>query len=324
MTILPPLDWALAERLGRRFARSGPITQEGLGGGGPTTAEIRDAVASLHTAAERAIGLVAEASGLAVDARPPVYAVDRAGWAQANAQIGRRLFDRVEPVNPPGLHAKVLGRANAVIAAGATRLFGSKVLGQYDPFHPGGRLLLVVPNLLAAERALGVPPEDFRLWACLHEQAHAVQFSAAAWLLDHLVALVRRVAADTGAQWLGKLATRADSDASQALESVMATMSLIEGHADIMMDLAGREVLGSWGQLRAISDSSQQRSRSGWLARLGVLSKAEQYATGSAFCRAVLAEGGTAALNRAFSGAWALPSPAEIADPESWLERVHG
>ena len=324
MTILPPLDWALAERLGRSFARSGPIAGDGPGLVGLSVGEVRDAVASLHAAAERAIGLVAEASGLGVDARPPVYAVDRAGWAQANAQIGRRLFAAIGHPPPHGLGAKVLGRVNAVAAAGATRWFGSKVLGQYDPFHPGGRLLLVVPNLLAAERALGVPPGDFRLWACLHEQTHAVQFGAAPWLPDHLATLVSRVAADSGVQWLGKLAPRPDADAVRALEETMAAMSLLEGHADVMMDLSGEGVIGSWAQLRAAADASHQRSRSGWLARLGVLSKAEQYATGAGFCRAVLAEGGTAALNRAFSGAWALPSPAEIADPESWLERVHG
>ncbi|MGO7258877.1 zinc-dependent metalloprotease, partial [Rhizobium brockwellii] len=66
----------------------------------------------------------------------------------------------------------------------------SKVLGQYDPYaglvseqaarsHPGGRLMFVAPNVLWTERELNVSPEDFRLWVCLHEQTHRVQFAAA-------------------------------------------------------------------------------------------------------------------------------------------------
>ena len=64
----------------------------------------------------------------------------------------------------------------------------SKVLGQYDPFSAlaenstapaAGRLLLVAPNIISVERELNVEPEDFRLWVCLHEQTHRVQFAAA-------------------------------------------------------------------------------------------------------------------------------------------------
>ena len=33
-----------------------------------------------------------------------------------------------------------------------------KVLGQFDPFFPGGRLLLVAPNIVAIERELDVVP----------------------------------------------------------------------------------------------------------------------------------------------------------------------
>ena len=68
-----------------------------------------------------------------------------------------------------------------------------KVLGQFDPFFPGpptvtrgGRLLLVAPNIVAVERELGVDPTDFRLWVCLHEETHRVQFTAVPWLRGYL------------------------------------------------------------------------------------------------------------------------------------------
>ena len=54
----------------------------------------------------------------------------------------------------------------------------SGILGQYDPFGvDGGRLLLVHPNVIAVERQLRVKPADFRLWVCLHEVTHRVQFT---------------------------------------------------------------------------------------------------------------------------------------------------
>ena len=68
------------------------------------------------------------------------------------------------------------------------------MLGQFDPFfpgtgtdgEPGGRLLLVAPNIVAIERELGVDPTDFRLWVCLHEETHRVQFTAVEWLRGYL------------------------------------------------------------------------------------------------------------------------------------------
>ena len=83
-------------------------------------------------------------------------------------------------------------------SARCSAILSSRVLGQYELFTAPGatpRLLLVAPNLLAAERAMGVDPHDFRLWVCLHEETHRVQFTAVPWLGDHLrgeVAALRR------------------------------------------------------------------------------------------------------------------------------------
>lgn len=72
----------------------------------------------------------------------------------------------------------------------------SRVLGQYDPFggpERQGQLLLVAPNVVAAERAMKVPGRDFRLWVCLHECTHRLQFTAVTWLRDYFADEVERL-----------------------------------------------------------------------------------------------------------------------------------
>ena len=74
--------------------------------------------------------------------------------------------------------------------AGCSAFLSSRVLGQYEVFGTGGRLLLVAPNIVDAERKLGVDPSDFRLWVCLHEVTHQLQFTAVPWLRGHLEAQI--------------------------------------------------------------------------------------------------------------------------------------
>ena len=78
---------------------------------------------------------------------------------------------------------------------GLLGFLGGKVLGQFDPFHdPAGRLLLVAPNIVHVERELEADPTDFRLWVCLHEETHRVQFTAVPWMRDHLFAEIGKLA----------------------------------------------------------------------------------------------------------------------------------
>src|SRR5690606_33513820 len=87
----------------------------------------------------------------------------------------------------------------------------SKVLGQFDPFHgEAGRLLLVAPNVVHLERELDVDPTDFRLWVCLHEETHRVQFAAVPWMREHLRSLIGEATGTMDPQLvLGDLVKRA-------------------------------------------------------------------------------------------------------------------
>lgn len=313
MTALPAIDWQLAARVGGQLVRPGPSASR---------AEIEDAVAALHVAADKAIDLVAAATELPARVRPDVFAVDRASWIAANTQLADAMFALVEPPPALTLRRKVGRRLGGALLGAGLAAVGGRILGQYDPLH--SRLLLVAPNIIALERAGDLVSADFRLWATLHEQTHAVQFGAAPWLLNHVVSLVKRVAADESVAWVGTLAPRADPDVSAALSEVMALMTLLEGHADVMMDLAGRDVVPTWARLRAQFDSARAGRHSPILASMGVLSKAEQYGRGAAFCRAVVERAGVAGLNTAFTSPDALPTAAELVTPSDWLERVHG
>ena len=180
------VDWDMAARLTGQLASPGPTATRG---------ELVDLVTTLRAAARAATAHAARITELTpADGTDPetdpvsfVQVVDRPGWAQANVRMLAAMTASVR-----GETASTGTRfAGAVQVGGVLALLAGKVLGQFDPFTaderaPHGRLLLVAPNVLQVERALGVEPADFRLWIALHEQTHALQFAAAPWLADHL------------------------------------------------------------------------------------------------------------------------------------------
>lgn len=187
-TVRGPVDWDRAARLAGQLAPPGPTA---------TPEELVDLVSTLRAAARTATAHAAHITELvpadgtdpATDPVSLVQVVDRPGWALANTRMLAAMTSSVH-----GQDASTATRlAGAAQVGGVLALLAGKVLGQFDPFTadkraPRGRLLLVAPNVLQVERALGVEPADFRLWIALHEQTHALQFAAAPWLADHLKA----------------------------------------------------------------------------------------------------------------------------------------
>jgi coenzyme F420 biosynthesis associated uncharacterized protein len=341
-----PVDWDAAARIAGRLAPPGPAAD------GATLARLVD---ELRTSAGAAAEHIASISGLAAaDGREPAQAaavrvVDRPRWAAANAEMFAALADQLPlPSDPPGA-ARAAGASEV---GGVLALLSTKVLGQFDPYTAPaggrGRLLLIAPNVLAAERAMGVLPSDFRLWVALHEQTHALQFATAPWLPDHLRArlgqlaegllpgpavareLVERfVAALRDVREVGVLAVLTPAQRA-VFDEVSAVMSLLEGHADVMMDEVGPGVVPSIAQIRSQFETrrdtgAQVRGPARVLRMLlGLDLKLAQYREGAAFVRAVRARVGTDGLNAVWSSPQTLPSPAEIADPARWVHRVHG
>lgn len=359
-TMPPPVDllvdWDLAARTAATFAGAGPkIPAE----------QAAQAVAELRQAAAIATGHVSEVSRLqAVAAGSPVLVVDRRGWAEANCEGFRSLlepvvaetFSRRGGKPPMAALAAVGSRVTGAEVGSLLGFLGSRVLGQFDPFaEPSGRLLLVAPNVVATETELQAVPRDFRLWVCLHEETHRVQFTANPWLADHLRDQIRSLASDLMSD-PGEFAVRlghavrglpellrgggdGPSSGSPLLDAVQspeqrerlaaltAVMSLLEGHADVVMDEVGPQVIPTVASIRAAFTA--RRAGRGALDRLlrrlmGLEAKMRQYADGAHFVREVRSRVGIDGFNAVWAEPDHLPRPAEIADPAVWVRRVHG
>ncbi|MGE3811859.1 MAG: zinc-dependent metalloprotease [Candidatus Nanopelagicales bacterium] len=338
------VDWGLARSTARSFAPRGP---------GGTPEEARSAVAELRALARFAVEPVRERTGLDAGDAPEAVVVDRATWIDSNVEGFRvvlaPLLERMA-TEQPGVVTTVGSRLTAVEMGGVLAYLSGKVLGQYEAFTTAstGRLLLVAPNIVSAERHLDVDPRDFRLWVCLHEETHRVQFGAVPWLSQHLVAEIHDYLAlsEVGVgdalkrfrQGLGALvaAVRGDAGASivdavqteeqrVVFDRITALMSLLEGHADHVMDDVGPEIVPSVATIRERFD--KRRGDPGaidGLARrvLGLDAKMRQYTEGRSFVSRAVERVGRDGFNRVWESAGNLPSREEILEPDLWVERV--
>jgi coenzyme F420 biosynthesis associated uncharacterized protein len=360
----PMVDWDLAVRVGTRFAGEGPDVSR---------SEADAAVAELRMHADDSTALVREYTGLtAADRTAPVLVVGRPAWVQANAEgfakILAPIVDRVvSKKGSPGPVASAIGSRLTGAEVGLLLGFmGTKVLGQFDPFWgpdeaergtserptghegtaPAGRLLLVAPNIVHVERELEVDPRDFRLWVCLHEETHRVQFTAVPWMRDHLQVEMTSLAEgfepgsllEDGVKRLSEalrggapggslLEMVSTPEQREAIDRITGVMSLLEGHADVVMDGVGPEVIPTVDEIRR--KFTRRRKGVGTLDRLlrrllGLDAKMAQYRDGAGFVRAAVDAVGMDGFNAVWAGPENLPSKAEIHDPAAWVARVHG
>ncbi|HEX7715679.1 MAG TPA: zinc-dependent metalloprotease [Marmoricola sp.] len=343
------IDWDLAVRVGSRLAGDGPVVSR---------AEASGVVEELRAGAEKSTPLVRDFTGLVAQERSaPVLVVDRPGWIRANADGFAKVIAPIvgklqEKKGPPSPMTEAIGSRITGAELGVMLGFlGGKVLGQFDPFHeaPGaaGRLLLVAPNIVNAERELAVDEHDFRLWVCLHEETHRVQFTAVPWMRDHLQSLMAEIVGSVetdpgrllseGMSRIGELVSGktegslidlvSTPEQKVVIDKITGVMSLLEGHADVVMDGVGPEVIPTVADIRA--KFTKRRRGVGALDRLlrrvlGLDQKMAQYRDGAVFVRQTVDAVGMDGFNAVFAEPANLPSKDEIHDPASWVRRVHG
>ncbi|MFJ6748393.1 MULTISPECIES: zinc-dependent metalloprotease [unclassified Streptomyces] len=288
-----------------------------------------------------------------------------AGFRAVLKPLLAKMEDRRSTTPGGAVLGAVGGKVTGVELGMLLSFLSSRVLGQYETFAPasrdlpaaaqGGRLLLVAPNIVHVERELEVDPHDFRLWVCLHEETHRTQFTAVPWLRDHIEGEIQSFLGETEIDpgtLLERLREAAQSlagakpegeegdDGSHSLVDLVQTpaqreilgrltavMSLLEGHADFVMDGVGPDVVPSVAEIR---EKFQKRRASGagrldqaLRKLLGLDAKLRQYRDGERFVRAVVEEVGMDGFNRVWTSPNTLPTKAEIAKPADWIARVH-
>ena len=341
------VDWAAAGKVANRLIADGPAVSLG---------EAHAAVEDLRDAAHRARGPVAETARMhsPSSADSPVLIVDRTVWTDINLASTSALLDpvidQVFAKKQPGPVSRAVSAKVGAAEVGAVFGFvASKVLGQFD-IAPGGTpsLLLVAPNIVGTERELQVDPADFRLWVCLHEETHRVQLMGVPWLREHMIDRTRALMLDLvpdpdqlgdrlqqalralpgmlreGGGGLADLVTTPEQ--REKMADLTAVMSLMEGHADVVMDDVGPQVVPSVAEIRR--KFTARRGGSGGVDRLlrrllGLDAKMRQYRDGAVFVRAVTDKVGIDGFNQVWTSPETLPSAREIENPADWVARVH-
>ena len=380
---LTVVDWQAAAALAGRITPPGPRL---------TRNEAVEVVAGLREAAVAAVAPILEttqmrpAPGLPQDSFGQIKVIDRAGWSATNLAMMSGIADPALAQAAEALPVTQVTKAGAAAEVAAMMaILAPRVLGQFDPYSelgnipasnlvgaagvgtttttphlPQGQLLLVAPNVAQVERALKVDPDDFRLWVCLHEQTHGLQFAAAPWLAPYLYGQIsgllaavteRTVETTQGSLWQrfksvlelardmfnsvintdgpGPVEALLGPAQRQAFDTISATMALLEGHADVMMDEVGPEVIPTVALIRERFEKRRDgegQAKAGVLVRraMGMDTKLAQYRDGAVFVRGVEALVGRAGFNEIWAGPENLPTPGEIANPAEWVRRVTG
>jgi coenzyme F420 biosynthesis associated uncharacterized protein len=265
----------------------------------------------------------------------------------ARASVGRALSAVGEAVGP-----KVAGAELGALLG----WMSSRVLGQYDLLiveddRPEDQdwVYYVGPNVLSLEKRYGFAPREFRLWLAVHECTHRAQFTGVPWLRPYFLSLVNELldSVDPDPKRLldalsetvrhagrGERPSLKDGGISllfatpeqrETMKKVAGLMSLLEGHGDIVMDRATKDLIPS--QPRFARVMSQRRQNSTGLVKLiqrltGIEAKLAQYEEGERFVRAVEKEGGRDLFDEVWSGPEALPTIDEIRQPDLWISRL--
>ena len=340
-TVGRAVDWQFAGTVGAKLTRPGPPATEYTR---------RQAIDELARASRTAEGPVRDVTGMSADAPvPDARIVDRREWVMAASDSMRVMTGGSD--GPANL---VTGRVAGAQTGAVLAFVSAGILGQYDPFAgpDGGCLLLVYPNVIAVERQLRVAPSDFRLWVCLHEVTHRVQFTANPWLSGYMSQTLSGLITDRSDEFsqvaarlaqhlrdrrtldpepnttgvLGFLRAVQSEPQREALDRLLVLGTLLEGHADHVMDAVGPAVVPSVHLIRSRFDDRRQRKQPPLQrvlrALLGVDAKISQYTRGKAFVDYVVGRVGMARFNTVWSGPETLPLPAEIEKPQQWIDRV--
>ncbi|MGH2770936.1 MAG: zinc-dependent metalloprotease, partial [Actinomycetota bacterium] len=222
-------------------------------------------------------------------------------------------------------------------------LLSHRVVGQYDALEAhADEVWFVGANVVMMERRFDFAPRDFRLWVAIHELTHRAQFLGSPWLREHFLASVEKLVGSLELEAYSLLERVAGvfrrreegipagvrllgPDQREQFNRLQAFMSVLEGHANFVMDRVGEGRIASLSRMRRMLRSGA--TSEGPLAKLlkkvlGLDLKRRQYEEGQRFFEAVFAARGAEGVRICFSSAEALPDLEEMRSPERWLARA--
>ena len=361
------VDWDAAARLARIATPAGPHVPDAIRRA--SVALLRRSVDDALPWAGRITGLPGPARSAALNAEILVVdraGLMTASAAWLRGLTGALPM----PDAGPASRALATGQVGVALGYLSTRVLGQVLPRLDDPAggdvtRPDARLLLVAPNVLAFQRRFDLDVLDLPAWVALHEAVHLVQLSAAPWLAQRLTDRMRLVIgalvaavrnADAGRTEPDEQSDEQDERDEQSdeqderdeqpdgpplgdlltapgrehLTRLVALLTLLEGHADAVLDAVEPGRMPSVHRLRAVLSRTPRSYGRGLSAGPGALlgrligldAKETQYADGAAFARAVIARVGHKGLNTVWAAPDNLPLPDEIARPEQWIERL--
>jgi putative hydrolase len=232
---------------------------------------------------------------------------------------------------------------------------GRRSLGSYElpiPRPAGGDLSVVVPNVDEFGEAWSLPPDDLRLWICVHEITHHAVLGVAhvRGRLDSLLtSYVSSFRTDGGGleARLGDLDPMDPSSMSgiqellgdpeallgairspeqeAILPQLASIVAVVVGVVDHVLDVVGGKLIPSYGMLtealrrRRVEASEADR----FVERmLGLELVQDTYDRGASFVDGVVERAGEEGLRRLWDDESLLPTPAEIDAPGLWLARI--
>jgi len=266
---------------------------------------------------------IGEVGNLEFDLPDAIEVQHRHHWIDANVTTFSRVMEPLErqATFVPGL-ARI---ANTGSMSFMMAFLSRNVLGQYDPLlladseDAQHALYFVRPNIVDVAGKLDVDYDRFRRWIAFHEVTHAAEFGAAPWLTDYME---ERMNEAIGSLSEGDFAIGQVDRMEDMFGELNATMTVVEGYAELLMDEAFDE---EYDDLRAKLEARRQGGAplNQLIKRmLGLNVKRRQYERGKAFFDEVTEQRGVAAAGRVWDGPENLPTDEEIDDPGAWIERV--
>lgn len=351
------IDWGLAQRVGEMLSGGGPRLPVSAASVQPLVEQFAGEVASYSR-----LALPESLPPLELVDRPHWIEANIATMRPLLEPLSTRLAEGSGPL--AGAMRSASGFLLGAQIGAVTGMLSQRVLGQYDiallDQRTPPRLLLVGPNLAQAARNMALERDQLIAWVAIHEVTHAVQFGGAPWLREHLAGLLRqlieglevnvnvnrplrlpdmadmkatvsRLLAERRGQQRGALGgdflrLTLGSERWAIVQRMQATMALVEGHAEHVMDAVGGDVLPSMPQMRAAM--TRRRRERAWPWRilerlLGMELKLRQYEIGRRFCDEVVAAAGPQGLSVVWTSHETLPTPSELERPAEWLARTH-